>query len=142
MPATNALEAVCEPRKVRAARVTHHQDNAPLPLVVLNPLDPLDVVLAIRAEVKRIRRCGAGSYVFISPAMDVFVVSELRSVAGTWVKTHFGWLVAFYAPKTKAGDKYFNGLPFMAATVNGIAEDVECHLCDLRRLQSNVPAGS
>jgi hypothetical protein len=128
----HALEAKERRRRIRSGAAVH-QDHEPTPLVVLDPCTPIGAVLEIRAEVMRLQRTGAGSYLFIDPAMHVFVVSELRSVAAVWVKQHFGWLVAFYAPRTKSGEKRINGVPFMAATVDGITEDVEQHLLDLRR---------
>ena len=130
---TDALEAKKPRRRIRAGGV--HQEHAPTVLAVLDPKSLIDAVLQVQSEVRRLQRTGAGSYLFVDPDLRVFVVSELRSVAAVWVKSHFGWLVAFYAPKTKAGAKSINGVPFLTATVDGITEDLEQHLLDLQRIR-------
>jgi hypothetical protein len=111
-----------------------HQDHTPTPLVVINPKDLAPAVLVVRAEILRMQRKGAGSYVFIDNAMNAYVVSELRSVAAAWVRDRFTWLVAFYAPRRRDGSKRNpDKTPFMAATVSGLTEDFQQHLADQRQ---------
>ena len=127
-----ALESKKSRRRVwRSGAV--HKDLEPTPLVRVNPEEPIDAVLVIRDEIRRLQRTGVGSYLFIDPELQAYVVSEVRSVAAAWLKQHFDWLVAFYAPRTKQGSKTVNGVPFMAATVEGLVEDIEQHLKDQRR---------
>lgn len=134
----DALEAPARRTRLHVAGAVH-QEHEPRPLVVLNPDYLRPAVLAIKDEIKRLQRCGAGSYLYVDEQYQVFIVSELRSVAGLWVKRHFGWLVAFYAPRTKKGSKKFNGEVFLQATEQGITEDLEAHLADLSRPQPELP---
>lgn len=130
-----ALEATGRAPRVRLAGAVH-QDHEPRPLVALDPEHLAPAVQAIREEVRRLQRLGAGSYLYVDMDNQVYVVSELRSVAALWVKQHFGWLVAFYAPRRKDGSKRNpDGTPFLAATIEGITEDLQQHLDDLERPQ-------
>ncbi len=127
-----ALESKDRRRRVRPDHAIH-KDHAPVPLLVINPADVLAGAKVIRREVVRLQRTGAGSFVFIAPNLEAFVVSDLRSVAQAWVRERFGWLVALYSPRRSNGEtRWTDGSPILAATVAGIAEDIGEHLRGLR----------
>lgn len=44
--------------------------------------------------IERARGCGA--YLFVSPARQVYVLSEERTVAGEWLRFRAEWLVGYY----------------------------------------------
>ena len=129
----DALEATAVRRRVRAGSV--RQEHSPFPFVIVDPCDVVQAARRLRTEILRLQRTGAGAYVFIDREMNCYVVSELRSVAATWVKVHFGWLVGFYTGKRLNGEKRNpDGTPYLTATVAGLTEDVTEHLKDLARL--------
>lgn len=129
---SDALEATAPRRRIRHVRSVH-TEHAPAPVTVLDPEHLEPAIAAIRARVIRLKRSGAGSYLFIDDTMQAFVISELQSIATTWVREHFGWLVAFYAPRRRDGALVNpDGTPYLTATVGGVTEDVREHLIDLR----------
>lgn len=71
------------------------------------------------------RQCGC--YVFMAASGAVYVVSEERSVAAHWLRDRFRELVGFYAVRARA-----NGLPWLAPTVEGLAEDLADHWRQIR----------
>lgn len=122
----NALDCSTKTAKVpRRAMRPHHKIEAPKPLCVVGP----DAAEIIVAKVKAIHRAdGVGSYVFIDPAMNVYVISELKPMANAWVADRFKWLVGAYST--------IRGKPIagLTATVNGVSEDIAEHLADLGRV--------
>lgn len=134
MKPVNALEATGRPTRVRLVRSVH-QEHAPRVLVTVNPEATSLAVTIIRDEVIRLKRTGAGCYLFIDSENNAYVLSELRSVTATWLRERFGWLVACYAPRRRDGSKRNpDGTPYLTATVAGITEDVTEHLADLARV--------
>ncbi|MGH8032709.1 MAG: hypothetical protein ACREO8_10185 [Luteimonas sp.] len=128
---SNALEAIKRPVRVRIVRSVH-QDHAPRVVVIVDPNNTGPAVDAIRKQVLQLKRNGAGSYLLIDTAMNVYVLSELRSITPAWVREHFAWLVAFYAPRRRDGSKKnADGTPFLTATHAGITEDVLEHIAGL-----------
>lgn len=105
----------------------HHKVEAPKPVCRVGP----DAAATIVAKVKAIHRAdGGGSYVFIDPSMNVYVVSELKPAAHEWVKTRFKWLVGAYSN--------IRGKPIEGLTVtqDGVTEDISEHLADLARVEA------
>jgi len=92
-----SVEALSKSRTVR--RSAMHQVHAPVPLAVLDPANPaqvIDQVIQQVRETQRARQCG--SFVFIDKALNVFVIPEERPCALEWVRTRIVDLVAKYQP--------------------------------------------
>lgn len=73
---------------------------------------------------------GCSALLFVSPEMQVFVLSEERALAQQWLREHFAWFVGTYRPPAGRHDYRSKHLD---ATVDGIAEDLAEHLKDLAR---------
>lgn len=119
--------------KGKTAGRSFRQCFTPTVLVTVDPNAPAIAARRIMARLMDINRgSGAGVYAFIDPDLQVFVVSEERSVAQEWVKRHFDWLVAFYTLKPARGPQ----IPYLSASVEGIVEDIVDHLADLKRVKA------
>lgn len=124
----SSVDAFTEPRTVkgRTANIAFHQFRQPVSFLTLDPanLEPDIVAIVARvACIERARSCGA--YLFIDPDLRAFVITEEKPMAREWLRTHFPWLVALYAPKST------KGVPALAPTLQGVTEDVKEHLADL-----------
>lgn len=130
-----SVEALNEAPTVRGktAGVAFHQVFAPRILAVVDPAAPAAAARRILHTVKEIHRSGGcGSYVYVDRDLQVFVISEERSVAQEWIKAHFDWLVGFYVTGRTRGP----AIPHLHATVDGITEDIVGHMADLRRAEA------
>lgn len=127
---TTTVEAPRERRKLGASR----QHWEPAPLLRLHPAameSELYQVAARIVDTKRARSCGA--FLLIDPGLQVYVISEERSVAEPWVLAHFGWLVGKYCPE------HVYRFDCVETTLAGLVEDVHWHLLDLlKRAQANL----
>lgn len=116
-----------------AARRPMRQAHTPEPFMQINPSRVAHDAAFVRAEVMAShRRWGAGAYLFVSPSLQVFVISELRSVAMPWLAEHTGWLVGFYVPCRPEGRRKYVPVPLAVIT-----DDLEQHLADLLRLKQS-----
>ncbi|GAB1407682.1 hypothetical protein MASR1M8_16010 [Thermomonas brevis] len=83
-----------------------------------------DITSAAKAIARRInatyrdRRCG--SYLFVDGSGRAFVVSEEASVAQTWCREKFSWLVGLYSPGIMGQT--------LEPTIAGVTEDLAYHL--------------
>lgn len=121
---TDALD--CSNRTATLKRRTlrpHHNESMPRPLCVVDPTHPDAAAALIYGRVKALRRAeGAGSFLFIDQAMNVYVINEQSATADEWAVKHWPWFVGAYKPTR---GKPIEGL---TATLPGICEDVRDHL--------------
>lgn len=126
----NALD--CSNKAATLKRRTirpHHNEKPPRALCVVDPGHPEAAVALIFARVKAIRRSeGAGTFLFIDPAMNAYVINEQAAAAAEWAVSHWADFVGAYTP---VRGHQVEGL---SASLAGIGEDVRCHLADMARV--------
>lgn len=133
---SKSVACLTDARKVRGPNAGLTQRHKPLCSVpVLCRLDPANTgpaVVQIIARIQELERArGCGAYLFITPELDVYVISEARdALIAKWTREHFRWWVAFYKTIREPGKR----APVLAPTFEGVTEDVSEHLDDLRRL--------
>ena len=87
-------------RKVMQGRRVRHYNYQPMPEPVTRADVLADALPVIEAHIRLTRRKRTcGSFVFISPERDVFVLSEESNIAADWVLTKLPWMVGLYCPK-------------------------------------------
>lgn len=121
-----ALEASAPRGKVRRVRSVH-QEHTPEHVVVIEPDEVGSAAEVIRCRIRRAQHAGGGAYLFIDEELRAYVLTDLQSIAATWLREHFDWLVGYYASKQGKGPN-----PYLEATQQGLIEDVGQHLADLR----------
>lgn len=109
----------------RTAGIAYRQTHEPAPLCKLDPAHVREAARSVRNAVKQVDRSrNCGVYVFVSPAMQVFAISEERSVAQAWIRERFAWLVGFYVTKRTQNPR----IPWLRPTLDGIDEDLRDHM--------------
>lgn len=115
----NAVEAVARTSTVKADRAPFHQCWTPVPVGTLDPNAPAPMARALVQKIRVAHRDrGMGSYVFIDPERQVYVLTEDKPAAQQWVRERFGWLVGFYAMVHRTG------IPMLKPTAEGLVEDM------------------
>ena len=115
----NAVEAVVRTATVKAERGPFRQCWTPVPVGTLDPNAPAPMARALVQKIKAAHRDrGMGSYVFIDPERQVYVLTEDKPAAQQWFRERFGWLVGFYAMVHRPG------VPMLKPTPEGLVEDM------------------
>lgn len=124
MKPVNALDCPNDAATLRGRTFRPHRNStAPRALCVVDPTNPDAAAALIYSRVKVLRRAeGAGSYLFIDPAMNVYVLNEQSAHAADWAVSHWAWFVGAYKTVHR---EVIEGL---TATLPGICEDVRDHL--------------
>lgn len=119
-------------RKVVQGRRVRHYHYQPMlePVTRVDVLaDALPVIEAHIRLTRRKRTCG--SFVFITPERDVFVLSEESNIAADWVLTKLPWLVGLYCQKkVKLQAPYCLG-EVVELDLEGLEGDIAEHLAQL-----------
>ena len=106
-------------RRGRVTPVHTHYKPRVLCIVSLSDLTTAAKAIARRINATyRDRRCG--SYLFVDGSGRAFVVSEEASVAQTWCREKFSWLVGLYSPGIMGHA--------LEPTIAGVTEDLAYHL--------------
>lgn len=109
-------------------RPHRHVSGTPKPLCTLDPQRIEPTAAQIVERVRANTRGGRGqSFVYIDPEMQVYVIHEQHAAAKAWASDlagHWRHLVGVY----DSGRSREAGL---SASVDGVIEDVGCHLADL-----------
>lgn len=117
----------------RTANRPFRKTHEPTALCVVDPEDVAVAVNLIREAIRKTERSrGCGAYLYVSPTLRAFVVTEERQCAAEWINTHFAWLVGYYRTHRCADAS----IPLLRPTLEGIHEDLQDHLLDLARLRA------
>lgn len=127
MDANNAIEACEKTGKVRKKQECYHQLHEAEPLFTVE-LDNLQAAAEkLHKRIKTIRRNeGVGTYLFVDRELNAYPISESRPCAKDWVRTRFKELVGYYNYVRR------NDLPILKPTIEGLLEDLQDHIQDLR----------
>lgn len=105
-----------------------HQECEPTPMCFVDPDGIATTAAAVAGAIRRIERArGCGAYLFVSPALQVYVVSEERNCAQRFVREHLTWLVGYYRDKPAKGAK----VAPLPIDVDDLVADLTDHLKDL-----------
>lgn len=105
-----------------------HQECEPTPMCVLDRDEVATTAAAVIGAIRRIERArSCGAYLFVSPDMRVYVVSEERSCSQRFYREHLTWCVGYYRDRPVKGAKV---APF-PLDLDDLIADLTDHLKDL-----------
>lgn len=119
-----SVEAFGNSRKVkgRTAGKAFRQHWQPTSACSVNPDDMVSFVTVIAAAIAETKRArGCGTYLFIDPELNAYLIPEERPAALEWVKTKLTWMVGAYEQKAKGP----------TLELDRLGEDVAEHLKEL-----------
>lgn len=134
-----AVDDNSKPRKVVQGRRVRHYNYQPM----LEPVTRADVLAnalpIIEAQIRLTRRKRTcGSYVFVTPQADVYILSEESNSASEWVVKHVAWLVGLYCPKKVQLTAPHCLGEVVDLDLEGLAEDIADHMAQLAKVNAEA----
>lgn len=134
-----AVDDNSKARKVVQGRRVRHYNYQPM----LKPMTRVDVLAnalpIIEAQIRLTRwKRTCGSFVFVSPQGDVYVISEESPLADEWVLSKLTWLVGLYCQKKVTLTAPYCLGEVVDLDLEGLAGDIAEHLEQLARITAEA----
>lgn len=134
-----AVDQNSKQRKVVQGRRVRHYNYQPMlePVTRADVLaNALPIIVAQIRLTRRKRTCG--SYVFVTPEADVYVISEESPAAERWILEHLTWLVGLYCPKKVTLTAPHCLGEVVELDLEGLDRDIAEHLEQIARVSVEV----